>query len=415
MLLPDAQFVLEALRDDCADKLNLTGCSVDELWVRWAWFVLPMRYGYPAVDSIVAELGGNESPYGPAHKTTWNRVADAPNFPRYRPHRYSKMWWTYAWSDNFNNDWGFFNAPWSLIAIAPPVDAVVRFVFRPIRALFAGWHSYFVPGDNPPSQEHNPAWSPTPPPFRTLGLAASTQYYRVPDDMALLVQAIPATLELRALIQQFTGRRDRFVLVAGGEGDSAPHADNAWGRGVRVDMSVGRDWMSEHVYQTVGTTFSTGITPRDSLRLLPRENPEFRVAGDLTVRDYRGSLRFNLSKTRLHSFLKGGYGYTWYEIRPTSLSYRDRGVGLRTELCSESCTDGPFKFGRKPFAGLPNLWTFGAGFEFLIARNPGGLDGSLRAEYEFLFHDLGFEDDFDGASGIKIGRQALTLSLSLSY
>lgn len=59
-----------------------------ELLREWAWFLLPVRWGYPVVPSLGWELSrmdvGNRAPYGPSYHIAWNRIAPGHYYQDYR-------------------------------------------------------------------------------------------------------------------------------------------------------------------------------------------------------------------------------------------------------------------------------------------------------------------------------------------
>ena len=64
--------------------------SRPELLREWSWFLLPVRFGFPAVPSLGSEAAvdvGNRSPFGPSYHVAWNRNAPGHAYPDYRPRR----------------------------------------------------------------------------------------------------------------------------------------------------------------------------------------------------------------------------------------------------------------------------------------------------------------------------------------
>jgi hypothetical protein len=105
----------------------------------WAWTLLPVRFGYPAMASPGAGIishaeTGNLSVFGPTYNPGWNRLGDCDTFSRYDPHKLS---WAIPLGviDNFQAKAGFLNAPVALGLTIPPIDLLWRVAALPIRAV----------------------------------------------------------------------------------------------------------------------------------------------------------------------------------------------------------------------------------------------------------------------------------------
>jgi len=61
----------------------------------WAWFVLPIRWGFPAAPSLGSEFKsvdiGNRAPFGAPYNTSWNRFAPMLLYPAYQVRRLSPL------------------------------------------------------------------------------------------------------------------------------------------------------------------------------------------------------------------------------------------------------------------------------------------------------------------------------------
>jgi opacity protein-like surface antigen len=64
-----------------------------EVLKEWAWFLLPVRWGFPSAPSLGASIrftdSGNQAPFGPAYNAGWNRTAPGLTYPRYPVRRLS--------------------------------------------------------------------------------------------------------------------------------------------------------------------------------------------------------------------------------------------------------------------------------------------------------------------------------------
>ncbi len=61
----------------------------------WAWFLLPVRWGFPSAPSLGSELrftdSGNQAPFGPVYNAGWNRTAPGLTYERYAMRRLSPV------------------------------------------------------------------------------------------------------------------------------------------------------------------------------------------------------------------------------------------------------------------------------------------------------------------------------------
>jgi hypothetical protein len=119
----------------------------------WAWFLLPIHYGYPASPSpgagtvSHADLG-NVAPVGPTFNGGWNRIGDASGYARYDV---VKLGWAapMGTADSFFPPAGFLNAPILFFMSKPPLDLVRRTVELPFRAAVGTRQPTFLPAKTP--------------------------------------------------------------------------------------------------------------------------------------------------------------------------------------------------------------------------------------------------------------------------
>ena len=66
-----------------------------EVLEEWAWFLLPVRWGFPSAPSLGSNIRfvdtGNQAPFGPAYNAAWNRTAPGLSYPRYPVRRLSPV------------------------------------------------------------------------------------------------------------------------------------------------------------------------------------------------------------------------------------------------------------------------------------------------------------------------------------
>ena len=64
-----------------------------EVLKEWAWFLLPVRWGFPSAPSLGSSIrfadSGNQAPFGPAYNAGWNRTAPGLSYARYPVRRLS--------------------------------------------------------------------------------------------------------------------------------------------------------------------------------------------------------------------------------------------------------------------------------------------------------------------------------------
>jgi len=99
--------------------------------------VLPLRWGYPAIQSpfagIVANAEtGNLAPVGPAQSSGWNRPGPSATFALYDPHLIPRFFPS-RWQNEFRNSLGWLNLTLPTISLLPPFDLVWRGLAAPVR------------------------------------------------------------------------------------------------------------------------------------------------------------------------------------------------------------------------------------------------------------------------------------------
>ena len=318
-ILPDGERVAELVKENAQARRD------------WAWLVLPIRWGYPAAESPFAgaiahtDLG-NSSVVGPLYNTGWNRSGGTLGFQVYSPHTFNNLY-SLTWRDNFINNLGFLNLPVSSLMVLPPID-IVRYFVR----LYRGRQDMiFQPSRLIP---HRLIGGLT---FGATSMVMSPSFVYLVDPSQII---------------------DGQIFI---ENDSIFHAGITFFHGERFASENSLRWGSS----VIGYDFSS-----TDIRVAPQ------LHGNLSLLEYSGSLRYNLTTGSFMIFVKGGYDLSWYRFEKLS-SYGK----------PFSHPDGPsvsYPILRYPARFLPNAWHLGAGIEWTFPWNfkslSSGVDIGIRGE-----------------------------------
>ncbi len=101
----------------------------------WAWFVLPIRSGYPAAKSPFAGIvshaeTGNLAPFTVTYNGGWNRSGASGGYHLYDPHRLHAIVTTSP-LDQVQNNLGYLNAPIVALITLPPIDVIYKILLAP--------------------------------------------------------------------------------------------------------------------------------------------------------------------------------------------------------------------------------------------------------------------------------------------
>lgn len=334
---------------------------------QWAWLVLPVRWGYPAVSSPFAGVvshteTGNLAVVGPAFNTGWNRSGAKGQYQLYEPHALARLW-PLGLQDAFKNDWGFLNATLPVLSFLPPFDLVWRVVAAPFRLSLGSNDPIFVPQAGIPSR------------FVGLTLGVTIQQIPAADYSDLFYNREQYPLILATVLEHIT---NNSPTGEGGLIATDVFGDDAVTGLFQLQFYVGDRLSSVNTFRHSRTDL--GITLRFS------EFPEaFTVGAELNFWEYAGSMRYNLLTGALQPYLKGGWGLSWYRLET---------VRANGELLD--VPDSPWI--RKPalFENLlPNTWHFGFGVELIAIRSfaqwPKGIDVGLVAEWLTFSNKLGLD------------------------
>jgi hypothetical protein len=353
-IVPDYERVIDLVMDDVAVRQE------------WSWLVLPLRWGYPAVQSpfagVVANAEtGNLSIVGPAFNTGWNRSGQNVQYKNYVPHVLPSLFPTDL-QDAFSNDWGYFNATLPVISFLPPFDILWRLVAAPVRAATGSLDYMLYPGETIP--------------FRFVGLNAGVTIQNLPDDY----------LDLLYNEEQFPeiiGGLLGHLVVQGADSTTVATGDVG-----EIETVVAPLFQLE-LY--IGKFVSTNalIHYRAALNNTTTFNniDDFQIAADLNWWEYAGSLRYSFLTGAIQPYAKGGYGLSWYRLENVTT------VGVPIPTPESDWVRQPSVF---PFENLlPNTWHIGAGLELIAVRGygglPAGIDFSLSAEWQYYTNKLGLD------------------------
>ena len=394
-LMPDFEAVLGAMESD------------DEALRKWFWLVLPVRHGYPAVQSPMAGIvphseTGNLAVVGGSFNGGWNAIGPSGGFNNYDPHALPGYFPT-AWQDQFDNELGTLNLTYPTLSILPPFNLVWWGLAAPFRGILQEQEPKFFPSATIPS--------------RFFGLASGYTSHEIDDDFLDLLYN---DVQFRPLvIPWFTyllnGGLDSTTTVTSQELISEP-ARSAW---AQVDFFIGRRFVGENRL-------------RHSRSVVGQDSRYSNIAGTASIRselnmwEYAGSLRYNVAGDRFLPYVRAGYGLSWYRLENSSFN----GVPL-----SEPNSPWIRKPSLSPLKNLlPNTLHVGAGAEWFVFRNrtpelPRGFDLALRADWALYMHDLGISFDTiplvdlidlgfapaDLPRGRTIYRNSLSLGACLSF
>lgn len=340
-ILPDWERVLPLMWTD------------PEVRRRYAWMVLPIRFGYPATKSPFAGIvkyaeTGNLSIQAPSFSGGWNRVGDGEGYEYYEPHRLSA---TYPGSiqDNFIQSWGFLNLTLPTLVSLPPFDVAWRLIRAPFNSSNPIGSSAFYNSETVP--------------YRFIGATIGLSRFTPPTAFMGLF-GFPELYE--PLLQALSG------LGVGNIQSVPPTSESSTDPVYGVSLFLGRKFVSENTLRHSRNLLSQDFV----LEGIPGSH---QLSGELNMWEYAGSLRYNLATGGFQPFIKGGYGLSWYRIEKAKLDTTILG-------------DGNSRWVRKPgfIENLfPNTLHLGAGFEFLPISGVGTFDWGLRLEGMLFSHNLG--------------------------
>lgn len=373
-LLPDWERVQPMVFDDA------------EMRAKWAWMLLPIRFGFPATISPFAGIvryaeTGNLSIPGPPFNGGWNRSGLGPGYDDYAPHRLSS-YFPASLQDNFQTGWGFFNLTVPTLVTLPGFDVIFRVVSAPFRAT---------------SKSIGPAYFNTQTvPFRFVGVTGGVASFTPGDDWLALFLADTLGFSLLDSIATRIDDLDSLKL-SGTDVD----IDRATQWLVGINLYLGRRIVSESSLRHSRSTMRFGLSEPSIPGIIP-------VQGTLTFWEYVGSIRYNLAVNAFQPFIKAGYGLSWYQLQDVTFDGNTLGAGQSRYIRKPSLFNNL----------LPNTWHLGVGAEYVPVRSVGGLDFGIKGDIAVHTHNLGVRPPQGQLAFIqdtRIYRWVVSLSGNLSF
>lgn len=326
----------------------------------WAWFLLPIRSGFPASASPFAGIiahaeTGNLAPFTVTYNGGWNRNGAAGGYHLYDPHRLHAII-TASPLDQVQNNLGFLNAPIVALITLPPIDLLYKVLLVPVRRIFGKFPYQYYPKAELPLR------------VLSAGGGVTTDFMQ-PEWTALLLNG-PQSDTLLARFHQ---------VDTASNAPAVPIADDATSYVVQISFYLGKHWATENTFHNSSSGLSLDVP------VATRPADPFTVTGTLKFYELASSIRYSVLTGGLQPYLKAGYGWSWYRV-----------VDLATDGLPLTDPDGPWI--RQPqFFPSENLWPntlhFGAGLEwFLVKSNaplPRGIDVSLKGEWAIYNSSLG--------------------------
>ena len=339
-----------------------------EIRRRWAWLVLPVRWGYPATPSPLAGLVpnadmGNVGPIGPAFNNGWNRPGEGRGFESYLPHVMPSIFPVDP-QDAFSNSLGYFNVIPALTNL-PPFDLAWRLVALPFRALFKRQDPIYFPAEEVPS--------------RFVGIDVAATYVTPDEQMWFTIGNLDEStasevVEGVFLPPQLLDIADMILGLdsTGAEGIPAiPFDEGSWAFSAGLTFFLGERFSSTTSisHSRIRTGFdqplSTGVA--------------FAFRGEINWWDISGRLRYNLATGGFKPHVILGYGMNMYRIENmtgngTPLN-NPRGTWIRN--------------------AWPLTWNYGFGGELRlfegISPPPRGIDAAIRVALVWQSSPTGIE------------------------
>ena len=336
----------------------------------WSWLILPLRFGYPAVESPFAGVvphveTGNLSVLGPAFNSGWNQTGETAHYALYDPNVLPRFFPT-DWQDELVNSYGWLNLTLPTVSLLPPFDLIWRGFLAPVRLPLEARHPKYLP------QEEIP--------YRFFGVGAGLAVHHITPDYLDLVynteQFYPLVTALVGYLAENNVPETAVALP------SQDFADDAWSAQYQVAFFIGKRFTSENTLRHSRSTLRS-VTEFSGV---PDPIDPLQTRGELNMWEYAGSLRYNVSTGALQPYLKAGYGLSWYRVENVTVG------GDTLDVPDSPWIRRPSVF---PFHNLlPNTWHFGAGLELVAVRSrtpalPGGLDFSVKLDWTLYTHDLG--------------------------
>ena len=332
-----------------------------ELRRQWAWFALPIRWGYPITGSPGARLVqgfdfGNAAPIGPAFNAAWNRIGSGPGYVRYPLYPLTRGLQQTPW-DNIYNVLGVGNVVPTVATLLPPITIAATLVTGLVHG-------------------RRRVYAPVRPGMRNVEIGYARSWGGGGTGFA---RRLPR-------IGQFAGQPPDTPVP--GETRENFVRDPDAGHHVELLMHWGRHWGTETIY-----SWRTSRVSYEG-RL---ENGSFAdVIGRLDKKELLGVIRLGTLVPlgfQGQFVLRLGYGWTWYTIQDIHLE--GTGGPAFVATTAPSTRDGPHLF--------PNTVLGGAAFEstFQLFRRPRSTIGARVAATAYSTKGVGGRTDL--TAGLMVG------------
>jgi len=278
-LLPDWELLSEVVLTD------------PEVRRDWAWFLLPVRYGYPASPSPAAGViahadTGNTSSFGPAFNGGWNRVGDASGYAAYEA---VKLGWATPLSlqDSFFPRAGFLNAPILYFMLKPPLDLIWRTVALPVRAVVSTRQPTFRPASAPARRQVSIEAGMFVGPVSEDFVASFFNRDQILSWAVAVVGALPEDAQNISLTPVFpTVTAPVYSIV----------------------FHLSPRFSTESTLASYNADIGFDVSADGLAQPIP-------VRGTLDQFDYQGNLRFNITTGPTQLYVKYGSGITRYQLK----------------------------------------------------------------------------------------------------
>jgi len=369
MLIPDWERVLPLF-------------STSEGRREWSWLVLPIRWGFPLIDSPAAGLiekadMGNSAPEGPAHNSGWNRVGSTIRYGRYEPHMVLDLAGLGV-TDRFHNTWGFGNAIFVMDNVSPVANIALLQGDNVLRYVSGGRLSVGQP---------LPRFNPDVDRLRRINLFLLTGL--VPDASPEFAQLLPQQRD--SLGANWPGTMGE----AGGFAVSRHRSLQPFTAG--YSLHIAERWSSEatiSIWDSYVARYDAVDTQSGETYLVSGRLERLSATGGLQIRVLTEEVPWwiracndgNPFCNRMEPYVRLGFGWRRYSVTNATIE----GAGIHQPI------PGTFKGGADPW-WWPNTWHLGGGLEFYkfwsVYRDvDDGYSLGLRIDYTITTHRL---DAFD--------------------
>ena len=284
----------------------------------------------------------------------------------YSPHAFGPLFHL-TWRDTFANNRGYLNLPLSLLAALPPFDISWRLITLPVRSFLGMPDRIFQPDE------------PIPPRFIGWWTLGVTYMIMSPDFADIVPNPKPQeAVKVRMFVE------------------------NAYMFRGEITFYLGERFASQNSLRFGDSMIGYDLTS-------PATKEVLQLRGNLSLLEYSGSLRYNLTTGSFMIFVKGGYDLGWYGLRKGSTNGEPDVPWVSQAIL------------KPPSTLLPNTWHLGGGIEWVpfwnVESSPPGADIGIRGEALIYRRSLGININapISTSSGISIGNASVISQLATRY